>query len=79
MQIAKLISLNVAGYELRVTGCEKMDLDNQQLFLFFVFLRELVPARLGADLRITLQHCLQTKTRQIAYYNVNGLGQGLRS
>ena len=36
-------------------------------------------ARLGADLRITLQHCLQTKTRQIAHYNVNGLGQGLRN
>jgi hypothetical protein len=33
----------------------------------------------GADLRITLQHCLQTKTRQIAHYNVNGMGQGLRN
>jgi hypothetical protein len=31
---------------------------------------------MNADLRITLQHCLQTKTRQIAHYNVNGLGQG---
>jgi hypothetical protein len=35
-------------------------------------------ARPGADLGITLQHCLQTKTRQIAHYNVNGLGQGLQ-
>jgi len=33
----------------------------------------------GTDLRITLQHCLQTKTRQIAHYNVNGLGQGFRN
>ncbi len=42
MRIAELISLTVAGYGLRVTGCEKkIDLDNQQLFLFFVFLREL--------------------------------------
>jgi hypothetical protein len=32
----------------------------------------------GADLSITLQHCLQTKTRQIARYNVDGLGQGLQ-
>ena len=39
----------------------------------------LISARPGAYLRITLQHCLQTKTRQIAHYNVNGLGQGLRS
>ena len=30
----------------------------------------------GANLRITLQHCLQAKTRQIVHYNVNGLGQG---
>jgi hypothetical protein len=37
-----------------------------------------ISARPGADLRITLQHCLQTKTRQIAHYNVNGLGQGLQ-
>ena len=36
-------------------------------------------ARPGADLRITLQHCMQTKTRQIAHYNVNGLGQGLQN
>jgi len=35
-------------------------------------------ARPGADLRIILQHCLQTQTRQIAHYNVNGLGQGFR-
>jgi hypothetical protein len=33
----------------------------------------------GADLRITLQHYMQTKTRQIAHYNVNGLGQGLQN
>jgi hypothetical protein len=39
----------------------------------------LILARPGADLRITLQHCLQTKTRQIAHYNVNGLGQGWRN
>ncbi len=31
---------------------------------------------MNADLRITLQHFLQIKTRQIAHYNVNGLGQG---
>ena len=33
----------------------------------------------GTDLKISLQHCLQTKTRQIAHYNVNGLGQGMRN
>jgi len=38
-----------------------------------------IAARPGANLRITLQHCLQAKTRQIAHYNVNGLGQGLRN
>ncbi len=38
-----------------------------------------ISARPGANLRITLQHCLQTKTRQMAHYNVNGLGQGLRN
>jgi len=37
--IVELINLNVAGYELRVTGCEKIEMDNLQLFLFFVFLR----------------------------------------
>ena len=37
-----------------------------------------ISARPGADLGIILQYCLQTKTRQIAHYNVNGLGQGLQ-
>ena len=41
--------------------------------------RFLILACPGADLKITLQHCLQTKTRQIAHYNVNGLGQELRN
>ncbi len=38
-----------------------------------------ISARPAADLRITLQHCLQTKIRQIAHYNVNGPGQGLQN
>jgi len=38
-----------------------------------------ISARPGADLGIILQYCLQTKTRQIAHCNVNGLGQGLQN